>query len=167
MVADSVESSTFDVCCFLEPGVTLYLQIPPDQLEAQKGLLRCWVSTIIRAIGSTGSGETSEVLLILDEASALGGLAAVEESLVHGRSVGVRMLLAFQSDSQVRTAFRDKPRLIYDNCDVQIHIGGANSYETAERLSKCLGDWTQTVEGYGENTTRLWNEGGYPSGQGQ
>lgn len=167
LVAASVESSTFDVRCLLVPGVTLYLQIPPDQLEAQRGLLRCWVSTLIRVIGTSGSEETNEVLLILDEASALGGLAAVEEALVRGRSAGVRMLLAYQSDSQVRTAFKDKPTLIYDNCSTQIHMGGASSYETAERLSKSLGDWTQTVEGYSENTSRSWNEGGYSSGQGQ
>jgi type IV secretion system protein VirD4 len=167
MVARSVESSTFDVRCLLEPSVTLYLQIPPEMLEAAKGLLRCWVSTIIRVIGSSGSEETNEVLLILDEASALGGLTAVEESLVRGRAAGCRILLAYQSDSQVRTAFKDKPTLIYDNCDTQIYMGGANSYETAERLSTSLGDWTQMVEGYSENTSRSWNEGGYPSGQGQ
>lgn len=165
MVARSVESSTFDVRCLLEPGVTLYLQIPPEMLDAQKGLLRCWISTIIRVIGSSGSEETNEVLLILDEASALGGLAAVEESLVRGRSAGVRMFLAYQSDTQVRTAFKDKPTLIYDNCSTQIYLGA--SIETAERISKSLGEYTQCVEGFTETTSRSWNEGGYPSGQGQ
>jgi type IV secretion system protein VirD4 len=164
MVATSVESSTFDVRCLLEPGVTLYLQIPPDQLEAQRGLLRCWVSTLIRVIGSSGSEETSEVLLILDEASALGSLSAVEEALVRGRSAGVRMLLAYQSDSQVRTAFKDKPTLIYDNCGTQIHMGPASSFEAAERLSKSLGDWTQVVDSYGENSSRSSNTNGDNSG---
>ena len=83
LVARSLESSTFDVNCLLPPGVTLYLQIPPKMLEAQRGLLRCWVSTLIRVIGSSGSEENNEVLLILDEASALGSLSAVEEALVH------------------------------------------------------------------------------------
>lgn len=166
LVARSIETSTFDVRCLLEPGVTLYLQIPPDQLDAQKGLLRCWVSTLIRMIGSSGSEETDEVLLILDEASALGGLAAVEESLVRGRSAGVRMLLAYQSDTQVRTAFKDKPTLIYDNCSTQIYLG-ASSIETAERISKSLGEYTQCVEGYQENDSRSWEQGGYSSGKGQ
>ena len=62
---------------------------------------------------------------------------------MRGRSAGCRLLLAYQSDSQIRTAFKDKPTLLYDNCSTQIYLGAASSYETAERLSKTLGDWTQ------------------------
>src|SRR5271167_2105108 len=61
----------------LKRGTTLFLQIPPDQLEAQKGLLRCWVSTLVRMIGAAGNERAAEVLLLLDEAGALGGLSAV------------------------------------------------------------------------------------------
>ena len=42
--------STFEPGDLLKPGTTLFLQIPPDQLEAQKGLLRCWISTLVRTI---------------------------------------------------------------------------------------------------------------------
>ena len=85
---------------------------------------------------------------------------------MRGRSAGVRLILVYQSDSQVRTAFKDKPSLIYDNCSAQIYLG-ASGYETAERISKSLGEWTQSVEGFSENTSRSWNEGGYSTGQGQ
>lgn len=159
LVARSLARSTFDAACLLKPGTTLFLQIPPDQLEAQKGLLRCWVSTLVRMIGATGNERAGEVLLLLDEASALGSLSAVEEALVRGRSAGVRMLLAYQSDSQVQAAFKDKPALLYDNCTTQIYLG-ASSIETAERISKSLGERTQLLEGYGENAGRSWNDGG-------
>ena len=65
-------------------------------------------------------------MVLIDEASALGSLAAVEEALVRGRSAGVRMLLAYQSDSQVQTAFQDKPTLLYDNCTTQIYLGASS-----------------------------------------
>jgi type IV secretion system protein VirD4 len=125
-------------------------------LEAQKGLLRCWVSTLVRAIGAVGSEWEGETLFLLDEASALGSLPALEEAMVRGRSAGVRLLLAYQSDSQVRAAFKDKPTLLYDNCATQIYLGAASSYESAERLSKSIGDWTQVVESYGENQSFSW-----------
>jgi type IV secretion system protein VirD4 len=166
MVAQSVSSSTFDPHVLLKPGTTLFLQIPPDQLEAQKGLFRCWISTLVRVIAAAGDERKAETLLIIDEASALGSLTALEEALVRGRSAGVRLLLAYQSDSQIQTAFKGKPTLIYDNCTCQIYLG-ASSIETAERLSKSLGEWTQCVEGYNENRSRSWNEGGYTPGQGQ
>ncbi|HEV3438348.1 MAG TPA: type IV secretory system conjugative DNA transfer family protein, partial [Gemmata sp.] len=165
-VAKSVARSTFDPVVLLKPGTTLFLTIPPDQLLAQKGLLRCWISTLVRMIGAVGNERNCEVLFLLDEAEALHGLSAVEESLVRGRSAGVRMLLAYQSDSQVRTAFKDKPTLLYDNCSTQIYLG-ASSIETAERISKSLGEWTQVLEGYGENHSRSWNEGGSGPSQGQ
>jgi len=162
LVANSISHSTFDPSILLKPGTTLFLQIPPSQLEAQKGLLRCWVSTLVRMIGAAGDERSGEVLFLIDEASALGGsLSALEEALVRGRSAGVRMLLAYQSTSQVQSAFKDKPTLLYDNCTTQIYLG-ASSIETAERISKSLGEWTQVLEGYGENTStsHSWNEGG-------
>jgi type IV secretion system protein VirD4 len=151
LVATSVASSTFDVRDVMKPGTTLYLNIPPEHLEALKGLLRCWVSTLIRVIGATGAETNGEVLMLLDEASALGGLAGVQEALVRGRSAGVRLLLAYQSDCQVRTAFKDKPTLIHDNCGTVIHMGPPGNYQDAEILSKSLGDWTQVVESEGDN----------------
>jgi type IV secretion system protein VirD4 len=159
LVAKAVSRSTFDPQELLKPGRTLFIQIPPDQLDAQKGFLRCMVSTLVRVIGARGNEQDNEVLMLLDEASALGSsLPAIEEALVRGRSAGVRILLAYQSDSQVRAAFNNKPTLLYDNCSAQIYLGAASSYETAERVSKSLGEWTQVVESYGSNESRSWQE---------
>jgi type IV secretion system protein VirD4 len=163
LVARSAARSTFDPTQLLKPGTTLFLQIPPDQLEAQKGLLRCWISTLVRMIGATGNERAGEVLFLIDEASALGSLSALEEALIRGRSAGVRMLVAYQSDSQVQAAFKEKPTLLYDNCTTQIYLG-ASSIETAERISKSLGEWTQVLEGFGENSSRSRTEAyGAPS----
>jgi type IV secretion system protein VirD4 len=152
-VMSSVADSTWDVRDLLRPGTTLFLQIPQSQLEAQKGLLRLWVSTLVRLLGAEGDERTNEVLFLLDEAGALGpNLAAVEEALVRGRSAGVRMLLAFQSDAQVTAAFPNKQTLLYDNATTQIYVGGATGYESAERLSKSLGNWTQAVESFGDES---------------
>ena len=160
LVSKAIATSTFDPAKLRSRGTTVYLQIPPDQLEAQRGLLRCLVSTFIRVVGAVGNERDGEVLFLLDEASALGSLPALEEALVRGRSAGVRLLLAYQSDSQVRTAFKGKPTLLYDNCSTQIFLGAASSYESAEWLSKSLGDWTQCVESYGENESRSASESG-------
>jgi type IV secretion system protein VirD4 len=160
LAAKAVSRSTFDPATLRMPGNTVYLQIPPDQLEAQRGLLRFWISGFIRVLGAVGNERQGEVLFLLDEASALGSLPALEEALVRGRSAGVRLLLAYQSDNQVRTAFKGKPTLLYDNCSTQIFLGAAGNYESAEWLSKSLGDWTQVVESYGENESDSCQQGG-------
>lgn len=166
-VARAVATSTFDPAELRQPGTSLFVQIPPDQMEAQKGLLRCWISTFVSVISAVGNEQDGEVLFLLDEASALGSsLPALEEALVRGRSAGVRLVLAYQSDSQVRDAFKDKPTLLYDNCTTQIYLG-ASSLETATRISKSLGEWTQVLEGYGTNESRSSQHGGASQGGGQ
>jgi type IV secretion system protein VirD4 len=163
LVAASVARSTFDVRDLLKPGTTLFLQVPPEQLLAARGLLRCWLSTVIRVIGSAGDERRAKVLGLIDEASAVAGLPALEEVVVRGRSAGVRLLLAMQSDSQVRAFFKDKPTLLYDNCSTHIHLGGADSIEGAERIAKGLGDWTQLVESYSANESTSRQSGGADS----
>jgi type IV secretion system protein VirD4 len=159
LVANSVARSSFDIRDLGRPGATLFLRIPPEMLEAQRGLLRCWVATLIRMIGRYGS-EASEITCLLDEASALGSLAALEEALVRGRSAGLRLLLAYQSDSQVRAAFKDKPTLIHDNCDTHIYLCPPSGYETAELLSKRLGEQTIQTESAGYNDGHSWQTAG-------
>jgi type IV secretion system protein VirD4 len=151
MVANSLCKSTFDVLELLEPGNTFFLQVPGDQLEAQRGYIRLIISTLIRVIGSSGHEDKSEVLFLLDEASALGGLTALKEALVRGRSSGIRCLLAYQSLSQMEAAFKDEKTLIPDNCSTQIWLLPPGSYETAERISKMCGEYTQWVGGEGTN----------------
>ena len=157
LVARAISHSTFDISELLKGGLTVYLQIPPDQLEAQKGLLRLWISTWIREIGVSGGEHRGEVLFLLDEASALGNLPALEEALVRGRSAGVRLLLAYQSDAQVRAAFKDKETLLYDNCATQVWLA-PTSIETADRMSKSIGDYTQIVDSYGTNYSLSWQD---------
>jgi type IV secretion system protein VirD4 len=167
LVAKAVATSTFDPGDLRKPGNTLFIQIGSELLEAQRGLLRCWTSALVRVIGAVGNEQEGEVLFLLDECSALGSLPALEEALVRGRSAGCRLVLVYQSDSQIRAAFKDKPTLLYDNCSTQIYLGAASSFETAERLSKSLGDWTQVLESYGENQSQSWQQGGASQSGGQ
>ena len=64
------------------------------------------------------------------------------------------MLLAYQSDSQVRTAFKDKPQLLYDNCSVQLYlkmtsIEQAGTFRLGSRSAKRLGYGAMKLAGPG------------------
>jgi type IV secretion system protein VirD4 len=164
-IANALRKSTFRVEELLVPGNVCFASIPGDQLEAQRGLIRCIISTFIRVIGSSGHEEDGEVLFLLDEASALGsGLNAIKEALVRGRSAGVRVLLAYQSVSQVEAAFPQEKTLIQDNVSAQIWLLPPGSYETAERISKMCGDYTQWVAGDGTNEGWSYSSNGKGEG---
>jgi type IV secretion system protein VirD4 len=165
MVAKSLATNGFDLLELTKLGMTLFLQIPPEQFEAQKRLLWFWVSTLIRIFGFTGNKRKSEVLFLIDDVGTLESLSVLKDSLVRGRSAGVRMLLAYQSDSQVKAAFKVKLPLLKGNCTTQIYLG-ASTYETAERISKSLGDYTQAVHSYGVNNPQSWSQSQQGEGQG-
>jgi type IV secretion system protein VirD4 len=149
LVARHLRWSTFDVKSLLRPGVTLWLQIPPRLLDGHKGLLRCWVSTLISET-LEGSEDDSEILFLLDECSALAGLEPLREMLVRGRSSGLRSILIYQLYSQVASAFPDQPTLLEDNCNLHIYLN-AGGIETAERLSRMCGNYTAVVDSAGNN----------------
>ena len=119
-ISTNVATSTFDVTAIRRPGTTVFLTVPEEQLQNCKGLLRVWTATLVNVMGA--SAEGGETLFLLDECSALGGLPAIESALVRGRSAGVRLVLSYQSESQVRAAFPHLPTLIPDNCDTHIHM---------------------------------------------
>lgn len=144
-VGRCVSKTTFDPYSLLRPGMTVYMHIPPHRLDAQKNLLRMWVSTFAWVVGSSGSEVKAETFFMLDEAGALGGLPGVHEMLVRGRSAGARAALIYQSEDQVKSAFAQMPTIIPDNCATQIFIGGPTSIESAKRRSEMVGDTTLEV----------------------
>jgi len=166
--ATSVARTTFPLKDLWEPpGSTIFIQVGLERLEAQRPLIRCWLTTLMRVIGRAGDERKTQVLFLLDEFSALvgNGLTAVEEALVRGRQAGIRLVIVCQSDSQVKAAFKHTPELIYDNCSTHIYLP-PSSIETAERLSKCLGDFTQVVESAADNESMSRQEAGLNSQNG-
>jgi hypothetical protein len=107
IIVKSLDKSTSDFREQTKLGTTLFLQIPPEQLATQRGLLRSWASTLVRRIGSARSKY--EELLLADEANVLGSFSSLEESLVCNRSCEGRML-AYQSESQGHAALKNTVR---------------------------------------------------------
>jgi len=48
-VAESTRSSSFDPSLLRRGRMTVYLILPPDRAQAQSGLLRMWVGSLMRA----------------------------------------------------------------------------------------------------------------------
>src|SRR5262249_39703189 len=56
-VAESVASSTFDPADLRKGKVTVSLVVPPDKMRINTGLLRMWISTLLREVVRQGLGE--------------------------------------------------------------------------------------------------------------
>jgi len=157
-IISSLSSSSFNPEELLAGHMTIYLILPPHQLEAQARWLRLIIASLTGLIGRKGIAQGKECLFILDEAGQLGHMPAIEQGLTLLRSYGLRMSFFFQSSAQLKSVFREKESMLYDNTE-QIYMG-VNSLETAQRVSQMLGPKTIAIEDGGESEQRSRQEGG-------
>jgi type IV secretion system protein VirD4 len=166
-VTRSLASTTFDPMLLRTGKVTVYLILPHDKLTTLAPLLRLWLSTILRVITKGEASEKSPVLFLIDEAANIGKVPALLEAVTLLRGYGIRIWLFFQSLEQLKTTYGPDASVILDNMGTQQYFG-INSYQTAEELSKRLGNETILVksENGGGSESRPTGSGGKDSGGG-
>jgi type IV secretion system protein VirD4 len=84
------------------------------------------------------------VTFFLDELGNLGRISnlEIEVSVVRGR--GISLIFGIQSYSQIYAVYGEREgQIIIDNCSTKIYLAGCD-YDTAERVSKTLGETTIT-----------------------
>lgn len=144
-VAASLSRSSFDPRWLRAGRVSVYLILPDSMLKTLAPLMRCWLGTILRLITKHGASEKNPVLFVVDEAAHLGRLEVLQNALTLMRGYGIRIWLFFQSLDQMKTCYGEHAAGMLDNLGTQ-QFFGINSLETAEHLSKRLGDATILVE---------------------
>ena len=152
--------SGWDAREILQGNTTVYKILPPAHLIAQSRLLRLWIASLLRLIGQHGMAKGKECLFLLDEAGQFGHMEPLESGLTLLRSYGVRLAFFFQSLGQLKECFREKEAVLLDNCDTQLFFG-INGYETAERVSKLLGTYSEVARSYSGGTSYSRNVGGF------
>jgi type IV secretion system protein VirD4 len=153
-VAESTVTSSFDPRDLSKGNMTIYLVIPPDKLQSLAGLIRLWVTCLLRAVVQTGLKQQTRIHMLLDEAAALGKLEAIENAIPQLRGFGLRMMFIFQSMGQLKKVYSEgQDQTFLSNMDTQIFFG-VNDYQTAEYVSNRLGDTTiVTTSQNGGNST--------------
>ena len=151
-VAASTLRSSFDPESIRRRPTTVYLVLPSDQLETLAPLLRMWIGGLLRALTREGASERDPVLFLLDEAATLGRIKALEDAVSLVRGYGVRFWFIFQSLGQLTKCFGDQASDFLNNFDTQ-QFFGVNTVQTAEEISKRIGDATVLVESLNRSTS--------------
>jgi type IV secretion system protein VirD4 len=100
----------------------------------------------------------NKVHFICDEASSLGKMEALDDAVDKYRGYGVRLVLFFQSVSQLRKSFPDgQDQTLLSNVS-QVFFG-INDLPTAEYVSNRLGEKTIVVASGGTSKGASWNSG--------
>ncbi|WP_282129053.1 conjugal transfer protein TraG [Roseobacter litoralis] len=123
--------------------VTLYLVVPPSDINRTKPLIRLILNQIGRRLTEDLKGKTRHhrLLLMLDEFPALGRLDFFESALAFMAGYGIKSFLIAQSLNQIEKAYGPNNSIL-DNCHVRVSFA-TNDERTAKRVSDALGTATE------------------------
>lgn len=144
---------TFDLRLFTSEVATLYLIVAEELLPVYGRFLRLISGCIVNAL--TAAKDTTPpvpVLLLLDEAAALGRLEALETGAGYLASYA-KMLLVFQDLAQLRRTY-PKAESFLANAGT-LAFFNINDVGTAEEVSKALGNRTVLSRSAGQSQGNL------------
>ncbi len=122
---------------------TLYLVVPPSDINRTKPLIRLLLNQIGRRLTEDlqAKGGRHRLLLMLDEFPALGRLDFFESALAFMAGYGLKAFLISQSLNQIEKAYGPNNSIL-DNCHVRVSFA-TNDERTAKRVSDALGTATE------------------------
>jgi len=126
-----------------DEAVSLYLVVPPSDINRTKPLIRLILNQIGRRLTEElkTSGKRHRLLLMLDEFPALGRLDFFESALAFMAGYGIKSFLIAQSLNQIERAYGPNNSIL-DNCHVRVAFA-TNDERTAKRVSDSLGTATE------------------------
>lgn len=122
---------------------TLYLVVPPSDINRTKPLMRLLLNQIGRRLTEDlqANADRHRLLLMLDEFPALGRLDFFESALAFMAGYGLKSFLIAQSLNQIEKAYGPNNSIL-DNCHVRVSFA-TNDERTAKRVSDALGTATE------------------------
>ncbi|WP_341021162.1 conjugal transfer protein TraG [Brevundimonas diminuta] len=123
--------------------VSLYLVVPPSDINRTKPLVRLILNQIGRRLTEelNSTAKRQRLLLMLDEFPALGRLDFFESALAFMAGYGMKSFLIAQSLNQIEKAYGVNHSIL-DNCHVRVSFA-TNDERTAKRVSDALGTATE------------------------
>lgn len=148
--------SSFDMDELVTTTTTLYLVVDEEKLAVYAAFLRVMVGSVINAL-TRAKGRPRprhKVLLLLDEAAALGSLEPLERGIGYLRAY-CTPLLVFQDMSQLQALYRRAGSFLANStCKVFFNVA---DLEAARFVSDMLGPatWFSRNEGVSQTNTDL------------
>lgn len=146
IVARNTSRSDFRIADLmnLESPVSLYLVVPPSDIDRTRPLIRLMLNQIGRRLTERlefkGTAYRHKLLMLLDEFPSLGRLAFFEGELPYLAGYGIKCFLIAQSLNQIEKAYGAN-NAILDNCHIRVTYNALDE-RTAERISDLLGQAT-------------------------
>nr|WP_254803945.1 type IV secretion system DNA-binding domain-containing protein [Methylobacterium sp.] len=130
----------------------LWIPYREAELGVSRSLITCWLDTLVTA-GFDRAEHAIPTWIVIDELDSLGELSSLIEATTKLRKRRVAIVGAIQSFSQLTTHYgADKARTLL-NCFSNILIMRSVEPETADILSRLLGEAERWEDSYSEGTS--------------
>ncbi|HEX8431832.1 MAG TPA: type IV secretory system conjugative DNA transfer family protein [Longimicrobium sp.] len=137
--------TTFDLDELKTGAMTLYIVLPARRLGRYARLVRLVVGAAFARISAVPGQPRHKILVLLDEFTQLKRLGPVEEAFRLMRGFGVQFWLFLQDLSSFEEVYPKVWKSYVANAGV-LQTFGTNDVDTAEYLSKRIGETTVFVE---------------------
>lgn len=145
--AGLVSGESFSTDDLAAGGTDIFIALDLKVLEAQPGLARVVIGSLLNAIYNRNGNVKDRTLFLLDEVARLGYLRILETARDAGRKYGITLTMIFQSLGQMREAYggRDATSKWFESAS-WISFAAINDPDTADYISKRCGDTTVEVD---------------------
>lgn len=144
-------ASTVPLEALKRQGMSVYLILPYEHLDGYARWLRLMIACGLIAVARDRHRPAHRVLFLIDEFDALGPLRVVQRGIALTGGSGVAFWLFLQDVAQLKGTYPDRWGTFLANADV-LQCFGTNDLETAEYLSRLVGDTTIAVTSENQST---------------
>lgn len=149
--------SDFAFAALKERTATVFLVLPPDRISTYSRWLRLMVSQALSELARSATRPPAPVLFLLDEFAAPGRLEPVERTMGLMAGYGVQLWPILQDLHQLRSTYGAHAGTFLSNAGLA-QVFNVNDTDTAEWVSRALGEMTETYEtgSRGQTRQRSW-----------
>lgn len=134
-------SNSFSIRKWIKDGGGwLWMPYRDDMLATLAPLIRTWCDVAVSSVLSERPSGERAIWLIVDELAALGRITALPAAMAQGRKYGLRVVAGLQSVAQLVSGYGPKGAETLLACFQNWLILRVSDAQTAEAMSKQLGD---------------------------
>lgn len=157
LIDTATASSDFNIMTFKEVPTTVYVGVTPDNLSRLQPLLQVFYQQATEFLSRKIPGEADKhgVMFMMDEFPTLGKMEQFMSGIAYFRGYKVRLFLIVQDTEQLKGIYEDHGMNSFLSNSTYRVTFSANNVETAELISKMVGN--KTVEQISSNKPKFFD----------
>ena len=155
LIDTTTATTDFDVSTFRKVPTTVYVGLTPDNLKRLEPLMKIFYqqTTSLLTAKLPTKEEKYGVMYMMDEFPTLGKMEQFQTGIAYFRGYKIRLFLVIQDTQQLKGSYEDSGMNSFlSNATYRITFA-ANNYETADLISKLIGN--KTAEQFSQNRPKF------------